>query len=59
MQMSELPTRHLAGTLREFLLFLYEQTAQYLRGLEADFVTPLSRISCKGLRSTLRWASCS
>ena len=57
MQMGELPRRHPAGKLRGLLLFLYEHAVQYPRGLEANIVTPLARISCKRLRSTLRWAS--
>lgn len=54
MHMNELQTRHQMDMLQDSLLFLYEQTTQYLQGLEANFVTQLSRTSCKGLRSALR-----
>jgi hypothetical protein len=52
--MSELPLVNPASALRGLMLFLYEQLAQYWRGLAADFTSDVTRIFRKVLRSKLR-----
>lgn len=54
--MVTIPTSQRTRQLPGLALSLCEQTAHTSQGLEGDFTGNLSRISCNGLRSKLRWA---